>query len=112
MSDTTILACFGNCANNGTCVETGINGLTIDENLFTIRPTLVNDHINITFAENVIQQKKEMVVINSVGKIVQTTSIQNDAIYRVNTADYPSGIYFMTIKTDNKMLSKRFVVQK
>lgn len=112
MSDTTILACFGNCANNGTCVETGINGLTIDENLFTIQPTLVNDYINITFTENVIQQKKEMIMMNSVGKIFQTTNIQNNAIYQVNTEGYPSGIYLMTIKTGNKMLTKRFVVQK
>ena len=112
MSDTTILACFGNCASDGSCMETSVNGLTIDKNLFSIRPTIVNDYINIVFGENTIYQERQMVIMNSVGQIIHTADIQNDTTYRVGTDQYPSGIYFMTIKTDNKMLTKRFVVQR
>ncbi len=112
MSDTTILACFGTCVDDGSCDEVSVNGLEIDKNLFSIRPTIVNDYINLTFGESTLYQEKQMVIMNSVGQIFQTTEFQNNDPYQINTEQYPSGIYFMTIKTDNKMLTKRFVVQK
>ncbi len=112
IADTTILACFGNCVDDGSCDEVSISGLEIDKNLFSIRPTIVNDYINLTFGENNLYQEKQMVIMNSVGQIFQITEFQNNDSYRINTEQYPSGIYFMTIKTNNKMLTKRFVVQK
>ncbi len=112
MSDTTILACFESCANDGSCTVTSVNGLTIDKNLFSMRPTIVNDYINITFDKIATYKEKEIVVINSAGQIFQSILIQNDTTYQIDTTPYPSGIYFMTIQTDKSMLTKRFIVQK
>lgn len=111
MSDTTIMSCFGNCVSDGTCMVTNTNELTIDESLFTIHPTLVNDYLNLTFGENAVFQEKQMMVINSVGQVFQSSMLKNDATYQLNTAQYSSGIYFMTIKTETSMLTKRFIVQ-
>jgi hypothetical protein len=112
LSDSTILACFASCVNDGTCIETSVNGLRIDENLFTLRPTLVNDFTNITFGENAISQKSQIVVMNAVGQIVHTADVQNESNYRVNTTQYSSGIYFLSIRTEKAMLTKKFVIQK
>jgi hypothetical protein len=112
LSDTTILACFGTCVSDGTCDDVSIDGLKIDQNLFTLRPTLVNDYTNITFDENTINQEKQIVVMNSVGQIFHSTDVQNEITYQMDTTQYPSGIYFLSVKTDKKMLTKKFVVQK
>jgi hypothetical protein len=112
MSDTTILSCFGKCVSDGSCIETSVRGLIIDENLFTIRPTLVNDYLTITFGENAIPQKKEIVIVNLVGKVFQTAFPQNEAVHQINTTQYPSGIYYLTTRTDETMLTRKFVVQK
>lgn len=109
---TTIKACFGNCADDGTCNTTSINGLTLDKNLFKLRPTLVNESTNITFAENAIHQEKQILVMNSVGKVLLNSNVLNEQNYLLDTTPYSSGIYFVTVKTDDAIMTKKFVVQK
>lgn len=110
MDDTTIQACFGNCADDGSCT-TSVRGLTIDENLFRLRPTLVNNFINIDFGENARYQNKQMIIVNSVGQVMHTATKLDMDIYQVDTALYPSGVYAVQVRLGNTMLTKRFVVQ-
>ncbi|MEL7219991.1 MAG: T9SS type A sorting domain-containing protein, partial [Bacteroidota bacterium] len=111
MTDITVQACFGNCANDGSCMETSVNGLTIDENLFSLRPTLVNDFINVDFGDNARYQNKQMIIVNSVGQVVHTATQLEMDTYQVDTALYPSGVYAVQVRLGNTMLTKRFVVQ-
>lgn len=112
MQDMTVFACFGNCADDGSCMETSTNELVIDKNLFTLRPTLANDYAMITFGENAINQEKEINLINAVGEVLNTTALQSQDFYRIDTTPYANGIYFLMVKTGNKMLTKKFIVQK
>ncbi|MEM8907858.1 MAG: T9SS type A sorting domain-containing protein [Bacteroidota bacterium] len=111
-SDSTILVCFGNCASDGSCMTTSISNLSIDENLFTIQPTLAHDHTNIIFGDHTIVQEKQMVLMNTNGEALLSTTVQSGATYRLNTTHYPSGIYILSIATEEKLLTKKFIIQR
>ena len=111
-SDTTILACFAQCTTDGSCETANINRLTKDKNLFSIRPTLVDNHVNITYGENYIHMEKEMIIMNSVGQIFETVNIKNEATSKISTEYYSNGFYYVTIKTDNAVLTKKFLIQR
>ena len=112
LSDTTILVCFGTCTTDGTCETAGVSNWTIDKDLFSIRPTVVHNYITIVFGKIAINFEKEMTVMNSVGQIIQTLNFKNETTARITASAYPSGIYYMTTKTDKSILTKKFVVQK
>ncbi len=113
MTDVTIMACFGSCASDGSCDAVGVNGLEIDETLFNLQPTLVSgDYTNVIFGQKVISQDKEITILNSVGQIISNVNIQNTDSYKINTSEYTSGLYFVNIRTETTMLTKKFVVRK
>ena len=45
--------------------------------------------------------------MNSVGQIFHTADAQNETTYQMNTAQYPSGIYFLSVKNYFHFLIKR-----
>jgi hypothetical protein len=112
MSDSTVLACFGNCVSDGGCDPTSVRGLVIDQTLFTLYPSLVNDFTNITFSENTISEEKQVLVLNTLGQIVHSVNVQNENTLQLNTSDFSSGTYYLSVRSENKMLTKKFVVYK
>jgi hypothetical protein len=112
MTDLTVFACYGNCADDGTCIETSTNELIIDKNLFTLYPTVANDYTMVNFGENAMNQVKQILLINSMGEVLNTTKMQSENAYQVDTTPYASGLYFIMVKTENKMLTKKFIIQK
>jgi hypothetical protein len=112
MADTTILVCFGNCADDGSCTPLGINNITIDKNLFTVQPSLVaNGYTDIIFAENMVAQNKQLSVINAVGQVIHRVNTQQASSYRVNTQSYANGLYFLSVSTGNTILTEKFIVR-
>ena len=112
MESTTIKACFGACDSDGTCASVSVKGLEIDQSLFTLQPSLAHDFTKIIFGENTLGQKKQIHVLNGLGQLVHTTNIHNESIYLLDTADYSGGLYFLTIKTEKTILTRKFIVQK
>jgi hypothetical protein len=112
LSDTTILACFGNCVSDGSCSATSTYGLTVDNTLFTLRPTIVNNFTNITFGEKAINQEKQIVLMSTRGQVLFTANLQNEYIYQLNTDNYPSGMYIISVRTRKNILSKKFLIQR
>lgn len=110
--DMTIQACFGTCDDDGTCQSSSVNGLAIDENLFTLNPSLVRDFTNIRFNEATRQAQKEIIILDAIGQIVYTTFVENTDNYQINTTNYTNGLYFINVKTDEAMLTKKFMVQR
>jgi len=111
-ADTTIKACFGNCVDDGTCGDVGINNLQIDHNLFTIQPTIARNFTNVNFGENFINQEKQILLISSSGQIVYTADLRNENSYRINTSDYVNGLYSLTVITEASKYTKKFVILK
>jgi hypothetical protein len=112
MADTTIQACFGNCASDGSCTVTSVRGLTIDEELFQLRPTLVNDFTEIVFGTHAIGSKKQILVVNAFGQVIHTEEATYDANYRLSTSNYPPGLYLLSVETEGSMLTRKFVVSR
>ena len=111
MEDTTVKACFGNCADDGTCIPNSIAEIQVNENLFTIVPTVVSNYTNISFDEKSINQLNQITVMNSTGQIVKSVSSQNASYYQLNTSQYTSGVYYVNVRNSESMLTKRFIVQ-
>lgn len=112
MTNTTIQACFGTCDDDGSCSPTSVNGIEIDQNLFTIQPTIVTNLLNINFNENDNPIEKEITIVNAIGETMYTTSLQNQLNYQLETNQFSNGIYFINVQSEGKMLTKKFIVQK
>lgn len=112
MNDTIIKTCFAKCSNDGSCETAYIGKLKTDKNLFSIRPTLVNDYINIQYNYELVSINKEIKVVNSSGQVFEKFISKNQAKTQLNTLSYTSGVYFITIQSTNKILTRKFIVQK
>ena len=112
MTDVTVLACFGNCANDGSCTPSSVNGLEIDQSLFSLQPSVVQNFTSIIFGEKAISQDKQILVVDAVGQIVHTADVGNETTYRLNTTDYANGLYFLSVVVEKRLLTRKFVVQQ
>ncbi|MFK7950539.1 MAG: T9SS type A sorting domain-containing protein [Saprospiraceae bacterium] len=110
-SDTTLSTCFEECSTDGSCA-TNTTRLINDETLFSVAPTLVNDYTIITFGETAAYSTKTLRVLNAVGQTMTIENIDNTNTYGLNTNDFPAGMYFINIQTEDKMATKRIVVSK
>lgn len=110
-SDTTVMACFGECSSDGTCA-TNTNGLLIDNNLFTLQPTIVNNYANVSFAGNTINEEKQVTVVNAVGQIMISTMVNNSDNYQIDATRFTNGVYFITVNTAQTKSTKKFMVVK
>ena len=100
--------CWNTCV---VCVS-NTNRLEVDNNLFTLNPSLVRNFTNITFSNDVVNQDKQVFVYNAVGTLVETITVSNQNMYRLETANFANGLYFVTVKTGTSMLTQKFVVSK
>ncbi|MCX8210535.1 MAG: T9SS type A sorting domain-containing protein [Lewinella sp.] len=112
MSDTIVKACFGNCASDGSCTPSSVRGLSVDENLFTLRPTVVNDFAEIVFGNHVDGKEKQILIVNAAGQVVQTVDAAYQYNYRLDTSNYPPGLYLFSVATEGSYLTKKFVVSR
>ena len=110
-SDTTLSTCFGECSSDGSCPN-NTTGLLIDDNLFTVAPTLAHNFTMIRFGNTVNYGTKTLRVINAVGQIIHTTIVENTDAYYLNTSDLPQGMYFINIQIEGRTATKRIVVTK
>ena len=111
-SDTTILACFGNCVNDGSCVESNLDELFNSDNLFTIRPTLAQDQLTFEWNGQSSEQPASFIIINSYGKFVESRDTNLGSQTVLNTADYANGIYFIQLAYEGRLLTKKFIIQQ
>lgn len=107
-SYTTPVYCWAVCTE---CLS-NTNGLVQNKDLFKLNPSLVRDFTNITFNADVVNQDKQVFVYNAVGELVANTTVNNQNIYRLETANFANGLYFVTVKTETSMLTQKFVVSK
>lgn len=110
--DTIIKTCFAKCTNDGSCETAYIGELKTDKNLFSIRPTLASKYINIQYNHESVSVNKEIKVVNSSGQIYEKFISKNQAKTQLNTLSYTSGIYFITIQSANRILTRKFIIQK
>ncbi|MCQ2606629.1 MAG: thiol protease/hemagglutinin PrtT [Bacteroidales bacterium] len=74
-----------------------------------IYPNPVKDNVTIQFCESDICDY-QITIFNVMGKEIEKFATEKNKIV-INTIKYPSGIYFVDIKTNGKIYSKSFIKQ-
>jgi hypothetical protein len=104
--------CWSECSSCFTPMTISTNKVEVDENLFSINPSLVSNFANIMFSEDLTNQEKQVYVLNAVGQVVYSTTVNNSNQLRIETANYANGMYFVSVQSENVRLTKKFVVSK
>ena len=112
-ADTIIQACFGNCVSDGTCIDQS-NTFDLERNevLFTVRPSIAQDFIQVEFSNELNNKRKELVVLNSTGQLVHNVRYDGSDLFTINTESYSNGIYFIQVASEGNVYSRKFIIQK
>jgi hypothetical protein len=86
----------------------------LPEGLVEIFPTLTKDMVNIQFDLTENTPEVQMIVVSTEGRTMhmqEYNNVMNETI-QLNVQNYPAGNYFVTIKTDKGVRTKKFVVAR
>ncbi len=83
----------------------GIKENNLQNNNINVYPNPSKDLINIKISDKIENIK----IYNFIGQIV-FDEIINDNSVQINTSNYKPGIYFITIKTKNKLINKKIII--
>ena len=77
-----------------------------EEFSLTMYPNPVKNvlNLNIIGAEDLLQ----ISVFNSAGMLIKTVTVENGN-YKLNTGDYPGGIYYLRVHSGNNEIMKKFI---
>ncbi len=87
------------------CNITAINDSFIETEIISIFPNPASDKISIK-GENI----QNIVLLNGLGQYISTINPNNN-LTEINIQELMTGIYFLKIEIDGKLISKRFVKQ-
>ncbi|MBK6621931.1 MAG: T9SS type A sorting domain-containing protein [Saprospirales bacterium] len=106
--DTVVATCFGLCSDNSECIVS-TRELAIDENLFSVQPTLTNGQVLVSFKQQ-DAQAKELVLLNALGQSISRVSLeaQTDS-YELDLSQYGAGIYLIHVRMGDRMAMKKVV---
>lgn len=87
---------------------TGLNdNQSIDQLL--IYPNPANDFVNISLSD--MNEGVSLQVFNSNGNLIGFETISMNNTMKINTSDYPKGLYFVKVTASTKTYSGKFIVQ-
>ncbi len=87
---------------------TGISENNI-ENYFTTYPNPVSNFVSIEFQNEI--RSAEIKLINVLGEIILSKQIENTENAKLNVSQLSNGIYFLQVKTNNKVFTQKIVKQ-
>lgn len=92
-------------------VETASLKEFTDISAFAVYPNPATDFVSLIYNSNVAQAT--MMISNMHGKTIQSESINGSGLTtkKLNVSDYPAGIYFVQIATENGAITQKLVVQ-
>ena len=109
--NTTILACFGNCVDDGTCEALSIGNVLLDETLFSLSPTIAQGFTEIRFGDSAKGVQKNITVTNLAGQILHSAVENGSDVHQLNTETYLPGVYFTSVQTEKAAYTRKFIVQ-
>jgi len=88
-------------------IVTGLKDFSLAEIKFYPNP--VNNLLNIDFQSEMLNELVQVSISDLNGKNIFYTSINSEKHISINLSGLKKGIYFISIKSKNKVLSKRFI---
>lgn len=96
--DYAVIITDGPCSEMSACVTVNVVGLTDNDFAgITVYPNPMNDNLNITNENGVIESVE---LVSTTGSIVYTSTVSSNN-YTVNTTNLKAGIYFVNVQTSN-----------
>lgn len=92
------------------CPTTAINQL-FDENQIEVFPNPTNDFIQYKIKDRNVNQG-EIQLTNQFGQIMYAFSFSNNELQPIDIHDFVSGIYYLSIKSSNFIITKKIVIVK
>jgi hypothetical protein len=94
------------------CTGVGIDEISI-ENSISIFPNPATNSIQITIESQFVQNEMGIKIYDLLGKLVYNNqnALSNNSSAKINVAEIPNGIYFVTIYSKNNSYSKRLIIQ-
>jgi hypothetical protein len=96
---------YGNCGNDSI---TSVNELAANDGV-TIYPNPAQDVLNIKTA--VTLNDASVVIVNTLGQIVKQIAVTDNTNIAIAIDDLENGVYFLEIKSKDRMITKKFIKQ-
>jgi hypothetical protein len=74
---------------------------------FTINPNPASTVINLLLDNDI--QNADISIVNLLGEIVLFRTIRDNSTTEIDVSGLDAGIYFVTIKSDNKFITQKFI---
>jgi len=87
-----------------TSVDTQIK----DDNSFSFHPNPASDLITFNLNSSIATEKAEIMVVNLLGKVVESVNLNMGK--SVDISSYDSGIYFVSLRLNNKLVSTKKLI--
>ena len=88
----------------------GLNDLA-NENLIIVFPNPAKEVIYLEF-KNEIATTAQLEIFDIQGRLVQKQYIANQLVVAISISDFENGLYFLKLRTEDGVLTKKVVVQK
>jgi hypothetical protein len=85
---------------------TGISNNSIENRRIGIYPNPYKNCINVQF-ENI--NNSDLEILNSIGETIYFKQLRNAETEQINTSDYPKGIYYLRIKTNDYIKTEKII---
>jgi ligand-binding sensor domain-containing protein len=94
-------------------IKVDVSENQIEQN-FSLFPNPVSDYLNLNFPKN---NSTEIIIYNELGipifeKSFLSSGVTPDGTFKIDTRDYPPGVYFCQIKAGSYVETKKFIVIK
>lgn len=93
------------------CNALGAKDLVVDQELFSLSPTVATDFTTLFFNKN-IREDKLVRVFSSTGQLIENAKISgNDHEYRLPIGQLATGIYLVYVQAGNRIATEKLVKQ-
>jgi hypothetical protein len=86
----------------------GIPDIALSKDQLKLYPNPVSGVLNVELKNMDINK---VVVTNTLGQVMHTTSNIKDAVFRLNTTRFAPGVYFISVQAENGVVHSKFVVE-
>lgn len=111
MADTVISACFGSC-DGSACGTTNLQAEELAPAFFELQPSQADDFTLVVFSEEIAAVHKRIQVVNARGQVMAAVARVNADSYRLNTATYPAGLYYVQVHAAQRSFIRKFAVMR
>ena len=99
--------CFNTCTTCDVVNSTDPIAPSVE---FEMMPNPATNYVQLFFNGEFLTTEKNIIIHNAMGQVVFNTQVNNVQNYSINTTNLVNGLYFISVRTNDGILTKRLVV--